>query len=206
MKNTKSRGRAVNVKLAYSQSNAVNDKGEIQDVFPSKTKPRHDQAGKKRGELVDMPLIPMEVYKKIQRDKPSMLADLKYYEELFNDTGELQRMEEEEYNEVVAQYRGTLLRAKGVGENMIKTGLQIDYGKLKFVGWIRKKDQRIALIETQGRKGHTAKVGTLMGPNLGVVEAVREDTIIIVERYRNYLGEVLANKQSIKFSTPPQQG
>jgi Tfp pilus assembly protein PilP len=82
----------------------------------------------------------------------------------------------------------------------------VAYDKLNFVGVISSKNKRIALIETEGSKGHSAKIGTLLGPNLGAVEVVREDRIIVIERYRNYLGEVLANKQNIEFSTPQLQG
>lgn len=183
----------------------VNDDGVIQKSGPPRTKPV-DSADKKRGELLDMPLIPMEVYNKIQEDDPNMLTDLNYYAELFNDKAELRSMDEEEYRETVSRYRSVLLRAQDIGENIIRTSLQVAYDKLNFVGVISSKNKRIALIETEGSKGHSAKIGTLLGPNLGAVEVVREDRIIVIERYRNYLGEVLANKQNIEFSTPQLQG
>ncbi len=183
----------------------VTNDGVIQEELLSRKEPVQEFK-KERGKLIDMPLIPLEIYNKIEKEDPNMLADLKYYAELFNDEAELKSMDEEEYNETVATYRGLLLQAKSMGENIIRTDLQVAYDKLKFVGMISKKDMRIALIETEGRKGHSAKAGTLMGPNLGVVEVVREDRIIVIERYRDYLGEVLANKQNIEFSTPQQQG
>jgi hypothetical protein len=160
---------------------------------------------KKRDKLTDMPLIPVKVYEEIQETDPKTLADLKRYAELFNDVAELQKMDEKKYGQAVSQYRGILRHAQGIGETMAKTELQVDYDRLSFVGMIRKKDQRVALIQTQDRKGYTARVGTFMGPNLGVVEAIQKNRITIHERYRDYLGEELDKTQNIDFKIPSQE-
>jgi Tfp pilus assembly protein PilP/Fe-S-cluster formation regulator IscX/YfhJ len=172
-------------------------------VVPLPEKPTRE--GKKRDKLTDMPLIPVKVYEEIQETDPKTLADLKRYAELFNDVAELQKMDEKKYGQAVSQYRGILRHAQGIGETMAKTELQVDYDRLSFVGMIRKKDQRVALIQTQDRKGYTARVGTFMGPNLGVVEAIQKKRITIHERYRDYLGEELDKTQNIDFKIPPRE-
>ena len=154
---------------------------------------------KERKEPAGMPLIPMVVYKKIQDTDPKMEANLKYYEKLFNNKAELGKMTDKKYNAVVSRYRDVLLRTQKIRESFLKTELQIPYSKLVFVGIIYKKNQNLALVETQDRKGYAVSIGTFMGPNLGIVEDVNKKSIIIAERYRNYLGEVLEKKQDITF-------
>ena len=154
---------------------------------------------KERKEPAGMPLIPMVVYKKIQDTDPKMEANLKYYEKLFNNKAELGKMTDKKYNAVVSRYRDVLLRTQKIRESFLKTELQIPYSKLVFVGIIYKKNQNLALVETQNHKGYAVRIGTFMGPNLGIVEDVNKKSIIIAERYRNYLGEVLEKKQDITF-------
>ena len=157
---------------------------------------------KERKEPAGMPLIPMEVYKKIQNTDPKLEANLKYYEKLFNNKVELRKMTDKKYNEVVSRYRDILLRTQKIRESFLKTELQIPYSKLVFVGIIYKNNQNLALVETQDHKGYAVRIGTFMGPNFGIVEDVNKKSIIIAERYRNYLGEVLEKKQDITFKMP----
>ena len=157
---------------------------------------------KERKEPAGMPLIPVVVYKKIQDTDPKMEANLKYYEKLFNNKAELGKMTDKKYNAVVSRYRDVLLRTQKIRESFLKTELQIPYSKLVFVGIIYKKNQNLALVETQDHKGYAVRIGTFMGPNLGIVEDVNKKSIIIAERYRNYLGEVLEKKQDITFKMP----
>ena len=81
-----------------------------------------------------------------------------------------------------------------------------DFDKIKFVGTLRKEGTTVALVQTDGQRGHTVKVGTLIGPNLGVVKTVDEKKIVILERYRNYLGEILSQLRNIEFKKNQLQG
>ena len=171
---------------------------ELKDTPKAKPVATH----KERKEPAGMPLIPMVVYKKIQDTDPKMEANLKYYEKLFNNKAELGKMTDKKYNAVVSRYRDVLLRTQKIRESFLKTELQIPYSKLVFVGIIYKKNQNLALVETQDHKGYAVRIGTFMGPNLGIVEDVNKKSIIIAERYRNYLGEVLEKKQDITFKMP----
>ena len=159
-------------------------------------------AYKERKGPAGMPLMPMEVYKKIQDTDPKMEANLKYYEKLFNNKVELRKMTDKKYNEVVSRYRDILLRTQKIREIFSETELQIPYNKLVFVGTIYKKNQIVALVETQDHKGYGVRRGAFLGPNLGIVEDVNKKSIIIAERYRNYLGKVLEKKQKITYRMP----
>ena len=171
---------------------------ELKDTPKAKPVATH----KERKEPAGMPLIPVVVYKKIQDTDPKMEANLKYYEKLFNNKAELGKMTDKKYNAVVSRYRDVLRRTQKIRESFLKTELQIPYSKLVFVGIIHKKNQNLALVETQDHKGYAVRIGTFMGPNLGIVEDVNKKSIIIAERYRNYLGEVLEKKQDITFKMP----
>ena len=155
----------------------------------------------------DMPLLPIKFYEKIQKEDSGIVIQLKIFAALFNNTAKLRKMRNEEYQKKVTEYRSLLNEILGMRESMlIRTELQADFDKLEFVGTLRKTGTSVALIQTQGQKGHTVKVGTLIGPNLGVVKTIDAKKIVILERYRNYLGEVLSQVKKIKFKKQPLQG
>ena len=155
----------------------------------------------------DMPLLPMKFYEKIQKEDSDIVIQLQIFATLFNDTTKLRKMSNKEYKKKVAEYRSLLTEVLGMRESMlIRTELQADFDKLEFVGTIRKTGISVALIQTQGQKGHTVKVGTLIGPNLGVVKTIDAKKIVILERYRNYLGDVLSQDKKIEFKKQPLQG
>ena len=104
-------------------------------------------------------------------------------------------------------YRSLLSEVLGMREDMFKlTKLQTGFDKMKFVGTLRKEGITVALVQTEGQMGHTVKVGTLIGPNLGIVKTVDENKIVILERYRNYLGEILSRPRYIEFEKNPLHG
>lgn len=47
-----------------------------------------------------------------------------------------------------------------------------------------------AMIEGPDGKGYFVKVGTILGPNRGVVKKITQNTLVIEEKYKNYAGEV----------------
>ena len=155
----------------------------------------------------DMPLLPMKFYEKIQKEDSDIVIQLQIFATLFNDTTKLRKMSNKEYKKKVAEYRSLLTEVLGMRESiLIRTELQANFDKLEFVGTIRKTGISVALVQTQGQKGHTVKVGTLIGPNLGIVKTIDAEKIVILERYRNYLGEVLSQDKKIEFKKQPLQG
>ena len=155
----------------------------------------------------DMPLIPIKVYEKVKAEYPRMADQLNDFASIFNDESALRKLSKKEYRKKVSRYRSLLSEVLGMQEKMfIRTELQTDFDKMKFVGTLRKEGTTVALVQTEGQRGHTVKVGTLIGPNLGIVKTVDEKKIVILERYRNYLGEILSRPRNIEFKKNPLQG
>ena len=155
----------------------------------------------------DMPLIPIKVYEKVKAEYPRMADQLNDFASIFNDEPALRKLSKKEYRKKVSRYRSLLSEVLGMQEKMfIRTELQTDFDKMKFVGTLRKEGTTVALVQTEGKRGHTVKVGTLIGPNLGIVKTVDEKKIVILERYRNYLGEILSRPRNIESKKNPLQG
>ena len=148
----------------------------------------------------DMPLIPIKVYEKVKAEYPRMADQLNDFASIFNDESALRKLSKKKHRKKVSRYRSLLSEVLGMQEKMfIRTELQTDFDKMKFVGTLRKEGTTVALVQTEGKRGHTVKVGTLIGPNLGIVKTVDEKKIVILERYRNYLGEILSRPRNIEF-------
>lgn len=150
------------------------------------------------GELKDIPPIPLEIMKKIKRDDPKMHAELESYARLFRNKEKLKKMDEDEYFEALENYRALLQTSADV--QPLNTPLQIDYEALKLVGVINKGNERVGLIETNDKKGYTVRVGDLVGPNFGVVDSINATVVHIVERSRDYLGNILSKSQDLQFA------
>ena len=154
-----------------------------------------------------MPLIPIKVYEKVKEEYPRTLDRLNDFASIFNDESALRKLSNKEYRKKVSRYRSLLSEVLGMQEKIfIRTELQTDFNKMKFVGTLRKQGTAVALVQTEGQKGHTVKVGTLLGPNFGIVKTVNEKKIVILERYRNYLGEFLSRVRNIEFKKNQLQG
>ena len=154
-----------------------------------------------------MPLIPIKVFEKVKVEHPKMADQLNDFASIFNDELALRKLSKKEYKKKVSGYRSLLSEVLGMREDMFKlTELQTGFDKMKFVGTLRKEGITVALVQTEGQMGHTVKVGTLIGPNLGIVKTVDENKIVILERYRNYLGEILSRPRNIEFEKNPLHG
>jgi hypothetical protein len=154
-----------------------------------------------------MPLIPIKVYEKVKAEYPRTADQLNDFASIFNDDSALRKMSNKEYKKKVSRYRSLLSEVLVMQEKMfIRTELQTEFDKMTFVGTLRKEGTTVALVQTEGQRGHTVKVGTLIGPNLGIVKTVDEKKIVVLERYRNYLGEILSQPRNIEFKKNSLQG
>jgi hypothetical protein len=154
-----------------------------------------------------MPLIPIKVYEKVKAEYPRMADQLNDFASIFNDESALRKLSNKEYRKKVSRYRSLLSEVLGMqGKMFIRTDLQTGFDEMKFVGTLRKEGTTVALVQTEGQRGHTVKEGTLIGPNLGIVKTVDEKKIVILERYRNYLGEILSRLRNIESKKNSSQG
>jgi len=47
-----------------------------------------------------------------------------------------------------------------------------------------------AMLEGPDGKGYFVRVGTIIGPNRGVIKKITQNTIVIEEKYKNMMGEI----------------
>lgn len=152
------------------------------------------------GRNKDFPVIPLEIYKKLEKQDSDLFAKLEFYQGLFGDKAALKAMDDSKYLDTAERYRALIDRANRTRADFAKSPLLTKYEGLKFVGVIWSGKESLALVETEGKKGHVVRKGTLVGPNFGSVDSIDASQVIIVERFKDYLGEVLAKRKKIKFS------
>ena len=185
-----------------------NAKKKIRDSFkplftdkgPIKTK-EHETISKVRkfgGELEDTPLISLYVMNKIKGKRPELFKKLKYYERLFNSRENLKAMNDDKYADTVEAYRKVLRQASKT--KVSKTPLQTEYKKLRLAGTISKNKKFLALVETSDQKGYVVDEGKIIGPMFGFVKEVQPERIIVIEKSRNYLGNILTKQRTLEFA------
>ena len=147
-------------------------------------------------ELKSIPPLALSVYDKIEDQYPKLYRELRYFERLINNREELEAMADDEYSNSINNYRDVLERAADI--RMDESPLQIEYDSLRMTGIIRKKTEVVAIFEV-GSTGYAVRQGDLVGPFYGYVDEIQDEQIIVVEKFRNYLGTILTNQKVIEF-------
>jgi len=168
-------------------------KGPVQ-TKESETIPKVRKFG---GELEDTPLISLYLMNKIKDKRPELYKKVKYYERLFNRRKDLKAMNDDKYADTVEAYRKVLGQASKT--KVSKTALQTEYKKLRLTGTISKNKKFLALVETLDQKGYVVDEGKLIGPMFGFVQEVQAKRIIVIEKSRNYLGNILTKQRTLEF-------
>jgi Tfp pilus assembly protein PilP len=115
---------------------------------------------------------------------------------LINNREELEEMEDDEYAETIDSYRETLEQAAGI--KMDESPLQVEYDSLRMTGIIQKKSEAVAMFEI-GKVGYAVRQGDRIGPVFGYVDEIQGEQVIVVEKFRDYLGNTLTNQKVIEF-------
>ena len=149
-------------------------------------------------ELENIPPISLYVMDRIERKQPELFRKMNYYERIFNNREDLQAMSDDEYADIIEAYRTVLEKANET--KISKTPLQAEYKSLRLTGVISKNAKTLALIETTDNKGHVVGTGDLIGPRFGFVDEVQSERIIVIEKSRDYLGNILTRQRTIEFS------
>lgn len=180
---------------AKGRQERMHERMEEQRLFRS----RMDQ------ELGTLPSIPYEVYRAVKRTDPRLHSDLEYYAALFKNKSELRKMSKDEIIEELNNYKNLIEKASGIGSMQIGSDLQNDLGQLKLSGLIWNGQETVALVETPDTFGHTIRVGSLLGPRYGVVEAIDQEKITIIERIRDYQGNIRTQTRYLEFTKPADE-
>jgi Tfp pilus assembly protein PilP len=146
-------------------------------------------------ELKDIPPVAMALYKKIQSQYPELLKKMHHFESIFRNSEMLQAMSDEDYKKALADYKDILKDAAEI--KMTKTPLQKDYQSIHLTGVISIKKEKVALFETLEKQGYSVRKGDIIGPNLGSVDDIQFERVIVVEKARDYLGNTLIKKHPI---------
>jgi Tfp pilus assembly protein PilP len=147
-------------------------------------------------ELKDVPPIALMVFDKIEDQHPALYSKLKRFERMINDREELEEMDDDEYAETIENYREALEQAADT--KMDESPLQIEYDSLRMTGIIRKKLEAVAMFEI-GSTGYAVRQGDRVGPFYGYVDEIQDEQVVVVEKFRNYLGTILTNQKVIDF-------
>jgi hypothetical protein len=148
-------------------------------------------------EFIDTPPLALMIFEEIENQHPKLYGELKNSERLFKDREALENMGDKEYAEAIENYRDALERSAGVILDV--TPLQIEYDALKMTGVIQIKKEALAMFEIE-TKGYSVKKGDLLGPSFGAVEEVKDGQVIVIEKFRDYLGNISKNKKVIKIN------
>jgi type IV pilus assembly protein PilP len=88
----------------------------------------------------------------------------------------------------------------GTGEKL--TELQkIDLDKLKLVAVLVGTATPMAMVEEPGGKGHTIKIGTLIGKRLGQVKHIRRGEVVVQEEFRDFTGKRIPQLKELKLDS-----
>ncbi len=147
-------------------------------------------------ELKKVPPIALLVFAKIEDQHPKLYRSLKYFERLINDREALEEMADDEYAEAMENYRTALEQASDI--RMDESPLQIEYDSLRMTGIIRTKLEAVAMFEV-GKTGYAVRQGDRIGPVFGYVDEIQDEQVIVVEKFRNYFGNILTNQKIIDF-------
>lgn len=172
----------------------VNNKGLVVFTEPESNRFEARLFG---GELKDVPPVALQVFEEIEDQHPKLYRKLKYFEFLFNNQEKLEDLDDEEYAQAVEDYRDVLEKSSEI--RMDESPLQIDYNSLRMTGIIKKKMEAVAMFEIEAT-GYAVKKGDRIGPFFGYVKEIQSDQVIVIEEFRDYLGNILTNQKIIQFS------
>jgi Tfp pilus assembly protein PilP len=160
--------------------------------------PPLSSARKFGSELDSIPPIALYVMRRIETKRPELFRKMKHYERLFNSKDKLEEMSDDEYADAVETYRSILEKANET--KVSKNSVQLEYANLRLTGVISKNSKTLALIETSDKKGHAVGMGDIIGPKFGFVDEIQSERIIVIEKSRDYLGNILTRQRTIEFS------
>lgn len=76
---------------------------------------------------------------------------------------------------------------------------KIELDKLKLVAVVVGTATPMALVEDPAGRGHTVKIGTLVGKRLGQVKHIRRGEIVVQEEFRDFTGKRIPQLKELKL-------
>ena len=172
----------------------VNEQGLVGFSRREKSRPLVRLFG---GELKVIPPLSLPVIEKIKAQHAKLYKKLMKFQRLFNDREALEEMEGQEYSKAIKNYRNALKKSSDI--KMEVSPLQVEYNAIRMTGIILKKTQAFAIFEVE-KTGYAVKKGDLVGPYFGTVKEIKDGQLIVVEKFKDYLGNILKNQKIIHLS------
>lgn len=95
-------------------------------------------------------------------------------------------------------YFDELVLVEAEAENL--TELQrIDLDKLKLVAVVTGTATPMAMVEDSTGRGHTIKIGTLVGKRFGQVKQIKRGEVVIQEEFRDFTGKRIPVLKNLKI-------
>lgn len=79
---------------------------------------------------------------------------------------------------------------------------KIDLDKLHLVAVVVGTATPMAMVEDTAGRGHTVKIGTLIGKRLGQVKHIRRGEIVVQEEFRDFTGKRIPQLKELKLEEP----
>lgn len=79
---------------------------------------------------------------------------------------------------------------------------KIDLDKLRLVAVVVGTATPMAMVEDTAGRGHTVKIGTLVGKRLGQVKHIRRGEIVVQEEFRDFTGKRIPQLKELKLEEP----
>ncbi len=76
---------------------------------------------------------------------------------------------------------------------------KVDLDKLKLVAVVVGTATPMAMVEDPAGRGHTVKIGTLVGKRLGQVKHIRRGEIVVQEEFRDFTGKRIPQLKELKL-------
>jgi type IV pilus assembly protein PilP len=83
---------------------------------------------------------------------------------------------------------------------------KIDLDKLKLVAVVVGTATPMAMVEDPAGRGHTVKIGTLIGKRLGQVKHIRRGEIVVQEEFRDFTGKRIPQLKELKLDEGNNSG
>ena len=82
---------------------------------------------------------------------------------------------------------------------------KIDLDKLKLVAVVVGTATPMAMVEDPSGRGHTVKIGTLVGKRLGQVKHIRRGELVVQEEFRDFTGKRIPQLKELKLDEEPKR-
>lgn len=83
---------------------------------------------------------------------------------------------------------------------------KVDLDKLRLVAVVVGTATPMAMVEDTTGRGHTVKIGTLIGKRLGQVKHIRRGEIVVQEEFRDFTGKRIPQLKELKLEEPAPKG